>query len=680
MEPRALTLDEVFGRSVRENRDAVAVVDGSRACSYGRLDAHATAVARALAARGVGKGDRVAVYAERTVQAVAAILATTRLGAAFVPISLDTPPARLAFILEDSGSGLLLVDGAGREQLAGTDLGVATMVVAPFAAGDAEGAAPASPIAPGDLAYVIYTSGTTGRPKGVLIEHLAIAHRYHDFELRYELSGASCRVLQLAKLGFDVFLGDLVKALGSGGTLVLCPSDAVLDPAELHRWLVERAIDYVEVVPAVLRNLVEHLETAGEGLPTLRILNCGADLWTKEEYERCKRVTGVPRVFNSYGVTECTVESTSFEDDGAILSGKETLPIGLPLASDDVIVVDEDLQPLPVGAIGQICIGGPCVARGYHNRPELNERAFFLRAGRDGATTRFYETGDRGRIGSDGHVEFLGRLDFQIKIDGHRIEPGEVEAVLEAFPAVRQAVVCLLEDPPRLTALVRTEEGVVLDREGLAAHARRQLPQYMVPKRIVPVDRFPLTQNGKVDRLALAVDPPPEGVPGGASVRAELQGVGSLAELRRWLWGRGIELLSVVNEFVKPSTRAGVVVSGPFLPGVDAACTGLEVLVLLDGPGALKRRGQEVAGQAVRYPAPPAGCAARASLSLAGLAIGLDFAVGPGPGSWPGDILERLERGWVVQDPEVVASWRHACGLAGSAGAAPGRDGVLVER
>ena len=533
MQRHPLTLDALFSRSVAEHGDAVAVQDRAGRWTYARLDAQAEALARELEEGGAGAGpggeDTLVIHAERTVHAVVAILAAARIGAAFVPVGLDTPRARLARILDDAGARLLLVDSDGEERVAGGAFAVPVVVVdRPRQPAWSRRLRPE--VREDALAYIIYTSGTTGEPKGVMIEHGSIARRSDDFDRRYELAGRSCRVLQLARFGFDVFLGDLVKALGSGGTLVLSPDEAALDPAQLHRWLTAEAIDYVEVVPAVLRNLVEHLEAAGEALPALRILNCGADLFTKEEYERSRRVTRAARLFNSYGVTECTVESTSFEDDGTVLATKETLPIGRALASDEILIVDQDLEPVGTGTVGQIVIGGPCVARGYRGRPDLDARAFFVRTGRDGEPTRFYRTGDRGRIDAAGNVEFLGRLDFQLKIDGHRIEPGEIEAVLERLPEIDRAVACVTTADSLLTAFVLTTTGA-LDRKSVLAHAARHLPGFMVPRRVVRVERFPLTGNGKVDRRALAEERPAEREVRAAERWPELEAVEDVEEL-----------------------------------------------------------------------------------------------------------------------------------------------------
>jgi amino acid adenylation domain-containing protein len=652
-----LTLNALLARSVLDYKDAVAVRDADRDYSYHELDVLAGTLARELRDGRVGSGDTVAIYADRTVYAVASILAVLRAGAAFVPISLDTPPARLAFLVNDANPRLLLTDRLGRGQLAGMEVSVGTVAIDTLLPGAQEGDGPAVEVSPEDLAYIVYTSGTTGEPKGVMIEHGSIARRFHDWDAVYSLGGAGCRCLQLAKLGFDVFTGDLVKALCSGGALVLCPGDAMLDPERLYRRLVDEAIDYVEMVPAVLRNLMEYLEASGQDLAGLGMINCGADLWSKDEYERCRRVTKVVRLFNTYGVTECTVESTVFEDDGAILDRKATLPIGRALPSDEILVVDEALDPVAPGVTGQICIGGPCVSRGYLNRPELDRLAFFSRVGPDGGSVRYYKTGDLGRIDSDQVLEFLGRVDSQVKIHGHRVELEEVERVLEKHPPVQQAVVCFNNGQQTLVAYVRTVGGKPLEPSEAAAYLARQLPRYMVPQRIVVVESFPLSQNGKVDRARLARESDSRTREAGKRKPHNLHESRNLADLNERLGRRDLDLLSLVREFVKPSASFGLVIGGDIAAGVATETSDLNLLVLLNDGGAMKRRKREISGNTVDF-GPSSGDHTWAALFVDGIRVELDFMI-LGADPRRAELLGWLASGWIAHGHEVVERWRH---------------------
>jgi amino acid adenylation domain-containing protein len=669
-----LTLAALFDRSVARRRDALAVKDHGGAWSYDALNARAAALGTVIRERGVARGDAVVIYADRTRHAVAAVLAVVKAGATFVPVGLETPPARVDFIIRDVHPKLLLTDEMGRHKLARMTLPVET-VNAETVNTDTMPSSPASSpgasrgqaveIGPDDLAYIIYTSGTTGQPKGVMVEHGSIALRFHDWDRVFGLSDSAPRCLQLAKFGFDVFIADLVKALGSGGLLVLCPGEILLDPARLHRTIVDEAIDYIDTVPAVLRVLIEYLEASSQDLRRVRIINCGADAWTKNEYQRSRRVTKVARLFNGYGVTECTVESTLFEDDGPTLDGMTRLPIGRALGSDEIVIVDKALAPVAPGVAGEICIGGPCVARGYLNRPELNARAFFVRPGRSGTSVRFYRTGDRGRVDAHGVFEFLGRMDAQIKINGQRVEPEEIERVLERFPAVERAAVCLDSTRQRLTAFIKTVSGASIELSDAALHVGRHLPSYMVPSRIVIVDTFPLTPNGKVDRarLANAIPDSLHQSPQHQRPAHDLHESRSVTELCERLWRRNIDLLAVVHEFVRPSATFGLLVSGAVPAGKGTPHSIVELVILLEDGQAMKRRKQEAAGTTIEYRTPPTGVDTRIALCLDGLDLRLDFIVVGPPSASPRATESRLPRpaaGWAVHGHEVVERWARA--------------------
>lgn len=628
MKPPILTLPALFDRHVAGHAERCAVKDARRAYSYRELSARAHAAACTLQDQGVDTGDRVVIYADRTSDTVAAVLGVLKSGAAFVPVSLDTPRDRLRFILEDAEPRVLLADARGRARLKRQRAKVEAADLEALVSSNVEADRSAPAVAPDDLAYIIYTSGTSGRPKGVMIAHGSIARRYEDWNRVFGLDAPPMRFLQLAKLGFDVFTADLVKVFGSGGSLILCPDDVVIDPARLERLVVDEAIEFIDIVPAVLRPLLDHLESSGRDLAGLRIINCGADSWTKDEYLRALRVTKTARLFNGYGVTECTVENTLFEDDGPTLRSKTTLPIGRALAHDEILVVDEGLSPVETGQTGELCIGGPCVAVGYLNRPELNARAFFVRTGRDGAPTRFYRTGDCGRVDAAGIFEFLGRLDSQIKINGHRIELEEIERVLERLPAIAQAVVCFEARQQLLTAFVKAARDAALTHEDVAAHLENQLPAYMIPRRIVAVESFPVNQNGKIDRARLAADGAHAGAPLRNRPAAERRGSQSAAELTEHLRGRGIDLIAVVHEFVKPTSSFALVVNGSGADRGAADDAPIDLMVLLGDRSALKRPKGDIAGYAVAYASPQGSADTQVSVTVRGVAMRLTFVAG----------------------------------------------------
>ena len=371
---------------------------------------------------------------------------------------------------------------------------------------------PAVAVARENLAYVIYTAGSTGRPMGVMVEHGSLVAAARAWEQCYELVPGS-RHLQAAGFGFDVFAGDWVRALTTGGTLVSCPREALLDPSALAALLRDERIDCVELVPAVAEALASELERTGGTLAPLRLLVVGSDTLQSDLFKRLLQLAGpAGRVINSYGVTEATIDSTFYEEQSTETAGSVggAAPIGRPFGGTRVYVLDERLGPLPVGVAGELYIGGSGVARGYCGRPGATAARFvpdpFAAPG-----ARLYRTGDRGRWRKDGVLELLGRSDQQVKVRGVRIELGEVEAALRRHPEVREAVVEAREDirgNKRLMAYVVPRSAAEPGLAELRRWLRQTLPEPMIPSAFVCLERLPLSAGGKVDRGALP-DPGP---------------------------------------------------------------------------------------------------------------------------------------------------------------------------
>lgn len=601
MTTRHSTLGDLFSATARAWPDRIAVVDEHERLDYRTLDATAAAWAAALTQRaGLRAGDTVVLCLQRNARLILAFHALARLGCTIVPVNHDTPEARLTYIAANADAKAVLTeyvvtseDGSTAASIDDTPiLDIATLP--PPTASLPEAPVPSrSGVASESPAYVIFTSGTTGDPKGVAIGHDAILHRYDDWNAAFGLEQRPMRILQTAKPGFDVFIGDVVKAFGSGGTLVVCPDMAILEPGALVRWINDHRIDYIDIVPAILRVLIEHFRTTGGDLSGLAILNCGADIWTKTEYLQAKHTLRPGRLFNSYGVTECAVESTLFEDDGQLLQARDGLPIGRPLPNDRIMIVDESLRPLPDGMLGQLCLGGPCVAMGYIKDPERNARAFVMLPHAPEAG-RVYLTGDFARIAPDGQIEFHGRNDTQIKIRGHRIEIHDIERVLERLPGVRQAVVFFNAEPLHLHAFVQMTDGTRFERETVAAFAAAQLPSYMRPVEILEVDDFPLNLNNKVDRKALFTSTRRSD----AIFSAPWAGVLDASQDRETLLAscadNGIDLASLIAEFVKPSARHSIFVHRP-LPFPDGRAV-LRLEVIVQDRSALKKAHPELYG------------------------------------------------------------------------------------
>ncbi|HEX6038060.1 non-ribosomal peptide synthetase, partial [Longimicrobium sp.] len=484
---------------------------------------------RHLAARGAGPETVVALLAERGPRTVTALLAVLQAGAAFLPLDPAYPPDRLRHMLADSGARLLVADGPLPPGLDGDAL---PPVVDLRAEAEAIAARPASP--PGGEvdadhpAYVIYTSGSTGRPKGVVVTHRGIPALAEWVHGRLGLR-ADDRVLQFASLSFDAAVHEILPALLAGATLVLADRAALAPGDALRETLRGGRVTFATLPPSVLA-VMDPAE-----LPALRVVVSAGEALPPAE---AARWAGAVALHNGYGPTETTVAATSARvEPGAAPS------IGRPLAHARAYVLDGAGNPLPPGIPGELHVGGAGVARGYRGRPGLTAERFVPDPFGGEAGARLYRTGDRVRWRADGTLDYLGRLDGQVKVRGFRIEPGEVDAALRRHPAVRDCAVVVREDIPgdrRLAAYVVGDAGP----DVLRAHLRGILPEHMVPAALVRLDRLPLTPNGKLDRGAL---PPPALAAGGHRLEPRTELEARVAGI----WGEllGVETVGVEDSF-----------------------------------------------------------------------------------------------------------------------------------
>ncbi|MHB0878138.1 MAG: amino acid adenylation domain-containing protein [Anaerolineae bacterium] len=486
---------------------AAAVSWAGEDLSYADLLTQAASLAGRLGAAGVTRGDTVAVCLERSPRLIVAMLAVMRCGAAFLALDPTHPEVRLATVLADSGARLVIADEgtaaslpAARPPLLLLDGAVAARGV-PAADLTADVASTA-----GDTAYVIYTSGSTGRPKGVAITHAALENAWWAWRAAYDLVPEDVH-LQMAGATFDVFVGDVVRALCSGARLVLCPREVLLEPQALYRLIAGSGATVAEFVPAVLRPLMRYVEEHGLRLDGIRLAVCGSDTWTCGEYRRWRRaISPSARLVNSYGVTEATIDSCYY--DGADLpeTAERPLPIGRPFANTTLHVLDAAGRPVPVGVTGELHIGGAGLASGYLNQPELTASRFVTHALGGVRSERLYATGDMARFRPDGTVELAGRADNQVKVRGFRIELGDVESALALEPSLSQAAVRALPNlrgEPSLVAYYVSRDGARPTAAGLRRYLQERLPEYMTPAAFVPLEAMPLTASGKVDRRAL---------------------------------------------------------------------------------------------------------------------------------------------------------------------------------
>jgi amino acid adenylation domain-containing protein len=510
--PAETDLLGLFSAQAARAPAAVAVSLGADRLTYAELERRSDRLARRLREAGVGPEQRVGICLPRSVDLVVAVLAVWKAGGAYVPLDEAYPTERLRYLLGDCGAKLVLSAPSLADRLEGFTGAILSLDEAP------EEAAEETPLArsfdPDRLAYVIYTSGSTGKPKGAMVTHRNLATAHRAWQAAYTLP-AGARHLQMASFSFDVFTGDLVRALCSGGELVLCPRETLLVPDELHALIVERRLEIGEFVPAVLRGLVSHLQATGQRLE-MKAVVAGSDAWSNAEWDELRACCAPEtRLVNTYGLTECTVDSTLFEGTRAELSPGRMVPIGRPFAGTRLYLLDRELAPVPAGAVGEVYIGGDTVARGYLGRPALTAERFLPDPHADRAGARMYRSGDLARWLPDGNLELLGRADDQVKVRGQRVELGEIEAALQSHPGVTGAVVVVQGDGQGGQRLVAHVVGRSTGSE-LREHLAARLPAFMVPSAYVSLERIPLTPNGKVDRRAL----PPAGgealVPTGA--------------------------------------------------------------------------------------------------------------------------------------------------------------------
>ncbi|MFJ6405416.1 amino acid adenylation domain-containing protein [Streptomyces hydrogenans] len=502
--PADTSLWDLFAAQVRRRPDAVAVVAGEERTSYAELARRAERLAARLAARGVTRGSLVGLCVRRDTDLVVGILGILRAGAAYVPLDPDYPARRLSYMAADAGLSVVVaqrgLDAPGTVLLLDADT-------------DGDLPVPEATVTGADLAYLIYTSGSTGEPKAVTVPHGQVVRLMRATQDRYRFDERDVWTL-FHSFAFDFSVWELWGALVHGGRLVVVPFWQTRSPEDFHRLLVREGVTVLNQTPAAFRQLVAADEERPAPL-ALRYVIFGGDALDTESVRRWfdRHGEDSPRLVNMYGITETTVHVTHCPLTRELLS-QNASPIGEPIPDLSLWVVDRAGHPAPLGVPGELLVGGAGLSWGYLHRPGLSARRFVADAFGGAPGARLYRSGDLARRRADGGLEYLGRIDHQVKIRGHRIELGEIEAVLAAHPGVDHACVAVRDD--RLVGyLVPATPGGPGDLGALRAHLAARLPAYMVPAALVPVESIALTANGKVDRAAL---PAPEPVRAGESV------------------------------------------------------------------------------------------------------------------------------------------------------------------
>ncbi|NPC83083.1 amino acid adenylation domain-containing protein, partial [Pyxidicoccus fallax] len=494
-------IHHLFEAQVARTPDAPAIGFEDAWLTYRELEERSNQLAWHLRSLGVGPEVRVGLCAERSLELVVGLFAILKAGGAYVPLDPSYPRQRLEWMLEDARPAVLLAQPALLTRLPETP-GATVVALNDEALRGQPTRAPAPLATPDSLAYVIFTSGSTGRPKGAMNAHRAVVNRLLWMQQAYGLSGQDV-VLQKTPYSFDVSVWEFFWPLMTGARLVLARPGGHQEPDYLVRLIAEQRVTTLHFVPSMLQVFLEEPEL--ERCASLQRVVCSGEALSAELAQRClQRLPGVG-LHNLYGPTEAAVDVTAYPC--VLEDSHRTVPIGRPIANTSIRILDAHLRPVPVGVPGELFIGGVQVGRGYLARPELTAERFIPDPFSSEPGARLYRTGDKARWLADGHIEYLGRLDFQVKVRGLRIELGEIEAALEQHPQVRQAVVVVREDATgdkRLVAYVVPPSGAQPpSTPEVRDFLKAKLPEYMVPSAFVPLEALPLNSSGKLDRKAL---------------------------------------------------------------------------------------------------------------------------------------------------------------------------------
>ncbi len=490
--PSDTCFHKLFEAQARMTPDALAAVFDREQLSYSELNGKANSLAHYLRKAGVDRDVLVGLFVDRSLEMLVGLLGIMKAGGAYVPLDPAHPKDRLAFMLADTAAPVILTERHLLEKLPQTNSRIICLdtdwpEIAAESCEDLD-----IEVYPENIAYLIYTSGSTGQPKGVLIAHRGLCN-LSEAQLSCFGVKPENRLLQFASLTFDASIFEIAMGLRAGASLYFASLDSVMPGPRLAKLLSENKISNVTLPPSVLAALPD------SQLPDLKTIivageACSARLVSQWQQGR--------RFFNAYGPTETTVWASL----AMCANGSTAPPIGRPIPNVRIYLLDPNLRPVPPGVPGELHIGGPGLARGYLNRPDLTAEKFIPDPFSGLAAERLYKTGDLARYLPDGNIEFLGRIDHQVKINGLRIELGEVEVVLSNHPAVREAVVMAREDARgenRLVAYIEIDGRTEPSTSELRAYIKEKLPDYMIPSAFVILDVFPLTSNGKIDRRAL---------------------------------------------------------------------------------------------------------------------------------------------------------------------------------
>lgn len=491
--PRTKCIHQVFEEQVGKRPEAVAVHFNDKKLTYDELNQRANQIAKKLCRFKVGPEVLVGIFVERSAEMVASLLAILKTGAAYVPLDPEYPAERLAYMISDAAMPVILTQKSLEASLPKTAAQILLLDEINHAAERIEDVSSSGTSE--NLAYVIYTSGSTGKPKGVQIIHRGVVNLLTALERIFQVTHGD-NLLAVTTVSFDMSVNEIFLPLIAGGQVTIASRAVAMNGAQLAELIKSSRPTLMQATPPTWRLLVE---AGWEKNDQLTIITGGEALdrhLAKELLDRTKAV------WNLYGPTEITVYATAEQ----ISLGNDRIAIGRPLTNTQIHILDEALQPVPVGATGELHIGGDGLSRGYLNRPELTAEKFIPNPFDPTQGSRLYKSGDLARFENNGRIQCLGRIDHQVKIRGYRIELGEIESVLQKIPSIQEAIVLAREDTPgdkKLVAYLRTPDGSAPAASELRGVLQKVLPDYMLPNAYVALRVFPLTPSGKVDRKSL---------------------------------------------------------------------------------------------------------------------------------------------------------------------------------
>jgi amino acid adenylation domain-containing protein len=539
---------KLFEREAERAPEQIALSFEGQHLSYAKLNRRANQLAHHLRRLGIAADKPVAICLRRSLEMVVGLLGVLKAGGAYVPLDPDSPPERVRFMLEETEASILLTDLLTEQSLLHlfkkTRARVITLDVDWPNICESSVDNPAHALSQDNLAYIIYTSGSTGKPKGVMVSHRNLVNAVlGQFAVLQEPVGST---LLLMSYFFDGSLLSIFCSLCGGGTLVIPREGHQADPAVVAQLIVEKRIPHIFTVPSFYSLLLEQAKPGQ--LQSVRVVHVGAEACTTQLVQRHQQILPQSILLNEYGPTETTILCTQYACGSN--TTKTSVPIGRPTSNAEIYLLDEQLQPVPIGIQGQLYVGGQGVTRGYLNRPQLTAEMFIPHPFSREPGARLYRTGDLARFEADGNILFLGRADQQVKLRGYRIEPGEIESECRECDGVRQAAVVVREDAPgdkRLVAYLVADAEQELTAQALREHLKESLPDYMIPAAFVFLDELPLTRNGKLDRQALPSPAATRPVPSDGFIAPSTE----LERLLAGLWQEvlGIEQVGLHDNF-----------------------------------------------------------------------------------------------------------------------------------